>query len=152
MNAEEQIKKGMKLMARKQHYYAINSMLLSCIRNTEKAHNTAMKILEEDGDTSRIKEAITPLLEESLPIYRLAVSLRSYKQAFGEYPEWTKFIEMHGLKEGKSLEKFIEDAHQVVNAFPKAENGFDMAPKLREAAFGKRYVDVAEKVKLKGEV
>lgn len=153
MNLDAELKKQMKLAARKQHYFAISECLRYIVAELSDAHK-AIEALKDMGKLSDAPEEISKamsfkVISTTIPLFQIARSLKSYHQAFGEYPEWVKFTP---FKDHEGLEKFVDLAQkgfeELNKKFGKSKAGED----LLSMAFGPKYAEAVEKVKLKGEV
>jgi hypothetical protein len=155
-SVEVEIKKQLKIAARKRHYYAIFQML-DYLMGQAGGMKTLLDSMDKVDDESQMPEeakkaAITASIMTILPIYQITVSLREYKQAFGEYPEWLKFTPW-GSKTPDEVTKTLESIESIEKKFLVINQQTKTTAKmdLLKLAFGDSYIKAAESVKLKGE-
>lgn len=157
INAEMQ--KQFKLTAKKKLYFALAMMFHESRQYLVNLCDGAQKLQQmalEDGSPEEIQKAalmaLAPLVMAVRPVYCLAESLRSYQQAMGEYPEFTKFMVKNEADLPIAIEKtlgIIDETQKLLDMLADKENP---APKLRNGAFGKDFIAACERIKIKGEV
>ena len=159
MEALAQMKK---IAAKKTHYDAIASMLDIQLEEMKKTSQAAMRMVRNegrDGESEKFKEIhksamramAMDLMAAMTPVYAIAFSLQQYKQAFGEYPEWTKFMsfEVNGKTGTEGVDEFVVT---VINHFLHIEELGSGGKHAHEIAFGDMFKKKSDSIKIKGEV
>lgn len=150
--------KHVKTAARKQHYYSIAMLVGASMQglvDANKAKELLAEKLEEDPDSvpNEMSKAVAiEMLARVTPLYLIASSLENYRKAFGELPEWTKFLPATGRR---FKERGIDDWIKVVSKTFKVCNELlgknPQGEWLKDLALGPRFIKACEEVKLKGE-
>jgi hypothetical protein len=151
---EEMLKSQGKLAARKQLYWSLAQMFYSHVQNY-KVNIQAIQVLPDEMPEDTKKAVIVQAFESMAPLYRTAVALKSYKSAFGEFPEFSKFLELslteEARKEGLSaiLDKIIQNALEMERNYTKKAG---KAHIFARNAFGDAFMEQCNKVRIRGEV
>jgi hypothetical protein len=145
-----------KISAKKMHYYALAGCMSRVIDSAKKMVDAAQALSNAGiSDKSNLLkvELLANIMTEFTPMYQVAYSLRSYKESFGEYPEWTNFFVAECLREGVSIEAFIDGAIDQFRSFEETfGHVFSHAGTSPHAmAFGDSFIEMSEKIKIKGE-
>lgn len=152
---QEQLSKQMKTAAKKQLYFGLASILSYEMMNLAKMvakSETLIPSFDEEGLENKavFDHAVDKIALITL-IYQVTHSLKMYRQAFGEYPEFIKFFEKQ-MPPQMTVEKWVE---QIESIFRKLDKTLSLKgqKKLSEAAaFGELFAKHCEVIKLKGEV
>lgn len=157
IDVQEQFKRQAKIAARKQHYFAIAQMLHSQMEVSKKVAVAGQSIIqarqedEESVPEGMVRTAAQEMILVLTPIYQVCISLRFYRDAFGEYPEWVRFIH-----DGKGSEEHLNGWMKTVmdlyqEASKKLGRGAD-GRAITDIVFGEAFQKICERVKVKGEV
>ena len=160
----KEIDRQFKIMARKKLYFAIGVAFRTLQTNMgelamavngmkDAALEGAMDSVPDEARAELAKTMLEKQLLAIRPIYCLSQAVLEYKRAFGEYPEFVKFLEPtepmekteEKLKHGVGVMKYAEEAmakHKILNK---------KGPSLQEIAFGDGFIKACELVKVKGE-
>lgn len=160
---EQQLKKQMKLAARKQLYFALATLLehqgsqIRRLRDAAKAIQREPERAEEAlPEGVSVEDAVKTLNSESLPhmvaAHRVFVALRNYAQAFGELPEFVRFLNEDAL--GAKQDKILESLAELDDIFKNISKalGKHNGKTLMDFTFGEDFQRKCEQIKLKGEV
>lgn len=160
---EQQIKKQMKLAARKQLYFAL-AMLVEHQGEQIRRFREAAKALEAERERAEealpegisVDDAVKTMNMESLPhivaAQRVFTALRNYAQAFGELPEFVRFLNEGAL--GANQEKILAGLDELNTIFAGISKkiGKHNGKTLMDFTFGEDFQRKCEQIKLKGEV
>lgn len=154
---EKELKKQLKIMARKKHYWALYRILDYVFDGLHEGQ-MALEALEKVDQETR--ESIPAEVNQEMrfkyyrsvtALFAITQSLQSYKQAFGEYPEWIKFTPW-GREGEASIEKAMKHYEAQMENVRKTLSKDRVGDKFLALVFGEKFIAAAEKVKLKGEV
>jgi hypothetical protein len=152
---EVELKKQMKLAARKSHYYALGRMMAFIVCQMKDLEVVVREMRNKFGEDpeSVPEEVLTGVAgkatECAIPLFQVCHSLKLYQQAFGEYPEWVRFTPI-----GKTPEEVADFVDKMTHHFfemNKALGKSDKGENLLSIAFGDEFTKMAETTKLKGE-
>lgn len=158
------LKKQAKIAAKKQLYFSLATMLASQmghLKNQSIASGAILQASEaEDGAEDVPPELVKAMAIEQLysmsVLYQIVLSLRNYKNSFGEFPEFVRFFEKQ-IPAGLNLEKWMD---LIVELYVKADQTLGRGKKgifkgktIKESViFGTKFHEHCEQIKLKGEV
>lgn len=149
-----EFQKQAKIAAKKQLYFALASMVSSQMIQLKKMHMASAHLRDScEGEVSR--EMLEAILTEEMAhlgiIYQTAVSIKNYAAAFGEAPEFTRFLEKQ-MPDGVSIDKWIECTDDLFRKCSKTLGANDKGETLiNGAVFGKVFFEHCEAIKIKGE-
>ena len=147
------VKTQAKIAARKQLYYAIANGFwdqIEYLRKLTKAVETMREMdVPQDVKASMIQE----LMQAMMPLYRTSVALKNYQDAFGEFPEFAKFLRFMLKDEHQDdMRGVLDNLIQQCYAAEKTFSGKVLVKRtFDEVAFGKDFITQCTEVKLKGE-
>lgn len=162
---QKQFEKEFKTTARKKLYFSLAIMWghhFDMFEKNAKAVNVLIEAAHKNdcecGECGKESLKMLPTLVRELfmtlrPVWCVMQGLKSYKQNFGEYPEFARFIvKNHTEAEMDELIQDVEKLAKSTQEHVKAA-GFSFPKKpFEEAAFGSDFVKACETIKLKGEV
>lgn len=170
---QDQMSKEFKLIARKKLYFAIAVGFGTALKNfkqADQAVNVAKQMLHNQecdcGQCQTTAQEVFPHLlsqrQDALKaMYCIVESCRSYRQAFGEYPEFVSFLVKPQDQDGPAgnIEEMFDGVlqlkdtvHAELVSIGKQMKIKDPPPDLTRTAFGSNFIKVSERIKLKGEV
>lgn len=162
---EAMLAKQEKIAARKQLYFSLSLLVLTAGKHISMLAQGVAAIQEnlrnddlpEGIDKEKLtKVAISEQLSAIRPVFCLCNSLKSYKHAFGEYPEFVRFVVNDD--NDAAVDKMIEQGLQLVTdakrLMKKGGISLELNGKTLESAmygFGDEFVKRCDAIKLKGE-
>lgn len=163
IHMQEQLKKMAKVSARKQLYYSIGALIAHSMHQL-KATVTACEVLREsekgEGENAELvnevpegvkREMLKQEFVQLAAVYRMAISVRNYRNAFGENPEFVEFFKAQ-MPEGLEFEKWEEE---MIRVYEKASKALGKNKKgetlVGHATFGKGFMTACDKIKIRGE-
>jgi hypothetical protein len=161
--SEEMMAKNAKITARKQLYHALSIMFDRCVKDMLEVSKAAQVIADHGEEMQEkmgmeippelLREILVRQLSAIRPIYAVSCALKSYKEAFSEFPEFTKFMSENGKE--KTLEDLVNSGSKLLDSAEQKMRKAGLlkpgAPPLKSTVFGEDYFKIAERVKVKGE-
>lgn len=152
---EEMLKNNEKLAARKQLYYSLACLYLGHVERLKFFLESNPDLGDSEGKSrEEMRDILARGTELMLPLYRFSIAMRSYKQAFGEYPEMAKFLnQMLAPQHKGQLEDVLQNAISSITLLESSACKVDPTNKrpIHKIAFGDAFLNACNEVKLKGE-
>lgn len=148
------LEKHFKLTARKKLYFGLAAMFHECMESFTQVSmggaqlSESMKERGEEIPEPILRAIAEKKIENLRALYCVCIGLRDYKQAMGEYPEFTKFI---SLKDGKTLDGLIAAIDDTMRESSRLIGNGPRKTPIIEYAFGPDFIHACETTKLKGE-
>jgi hypothetical protein len=142
-----------KIIAKKEVHYSIYRMLSRLIGECNILSEIFGNLSDSDSDIRRKIFAINKIND----VLRFARALGDYKKAYGEYPDFSQWID-HELREVRKrhgrtggIDIFISDMAEMESAKQKLLGDMVRNKKI-EPLFGPDFIKAAEKIRLREEL
>lgn len=144
------LEKAGKIAAKKQLFYSLSQVISNQMTTMNKL-NDGKKNMEEMEAPEEILESIRieQVLHLSI-VYQIAISIRAYRAAFGENPEFVRFLQRQ-MPKTFSLEKWEDNTIECFQKCSKLLGKKGGKTLINIGAFGEDFHKDCEAIKIKGE-
>lgn len=165
MDIQAQLQKEMKTIAKKKLYFSLALLYQHCHQSFSEMSKAMQAIQEAQhsecdcGNCANIANKILPeVMERHItafrPVYSMTQALQAHKLAFGEFPEFVKFITKDQKDETVQIlvDETAEMMVEMQGIYDKiGKKAKVKTPNLQASMFGKSFIDACEKIKIQGE-